>query len=404
MNKYLYFYIVVFAYLFSSCAHDIAMQGDPIYIDSISVRNKISDISSGKEMLFIPTYYPSEADAPESYSWLSSNNSIATINRDGLLTAINEGKVTITLSAVVPRKKGTVELFNTMEISVLPIAIEGILLNTSNLQMVSESNFTLTVSFIPANAKPGEIEWSSDNEWVATVSGNGVVSAKSVGNAVITARLKANPAIEAKCSVMVNPIGLTDFRFVPNLVDSLEIGFTKTTQLVILPENADQRFSYVLSDYTTASVDVNNFNGLFTIRGSSIDPSLWGTGPKSMTITATSADGTRQAVCTVKVYSVPDLAKVTVKMEDKDRKTFITPTFHNNGSASILIKRFRLMNRSDIYESIILNEIVEPHKGYTLNQSIEFKDIQYSDFRAEFTIEFQGKEYRIASPYPDWGK
>jgi len=63
----------------------------------------------------------------------------------------------------------------------------------------------LTASVLPAEAPQG-ITWSSSNTNVATVTSGGLVYAKSVGNAVITARSTADTSKYATCSVTVEEL------------------------------------------------------------------------------------------------------------------------------------------------------------------------------------------------------
>lgn len=56
---------------------------------------------------------------------------------------------------------------------------------------------------VPANAANKVLKWYSSNTAVAEVSDNGVVSAKSVGSAEITARATDESGVSASCYVYV---------------------------------------------------------------------------------------------------------------------------------------------------------------------------------------------------------
>ena len=68
--------------------------------------------------------------------------------------------------------------------------------------------FNLTVNFFPVNAGNKELEWTSDDESVATVDSEGKVTAHSEGTATIKATAKSNTTIYAECFVTVT---LDDF-------------------------------------------------------------------------------------------------------------------------------------------------------------------------------------------------
>ena len=388
-NKF--FIYIAFLFTISSCAIEISIPGDPVYVDSIAITNKINEIIVGNQYQFEPAYYPQEAEGFEMFTWQSSNISIATIDQNGLLTANNEGYVSIKLITVMPIRKGTVELEDMVSITVLPVEIESLQLNEDNLEIETGSTFALSVSIIPANAKSGEIEWSSNNEPVATVS-NGVVTARNVGEAVITARVKGTD-IKAECKVTVTPIEVKSIEFETKNY-KLEVGEFAITKLIFVPANAaNKNVIYSSSDDAIASVDAGG-----VIEAVSTGPAGPGTGPGTATITATSVVGGHQAICNVVVYSVPDTVTVSVIIKevdlDKERITII-PTLHNNSSKPIGINNFRLMNRNDIYRIISIGTTLDALHSYTVNEDVVFNMILLEDEpRAEFSIEFDGQEYK----------
>ena len=76
----------------------------------------------------------------------------------------------------------------------------GVTLNntTANLEVGGTSQLVATIQ---PNGASGSVTWSSNNTSVATVSNTGLVTAKAVGNAVITARV--SESISATCTVTV---------------------------------------------------------------------------------------------------------------------------------------------------------------------------------------------------------
>ncbi|OHX67171.1 Ig-like domain-containing protein [Flammeovirga pacifica] len=66
-----------------------------------------------------------------------------------------------------------------------PIAVTGVTLNSSSIDLTVGGNATLVESVSPSNADDKSVTWSSSNDAVATVS-NGVVTAVSEGSATIT--------------------------------------------------------------------------------------------------------------------------------------------------------------------------------------------------------------------------
>lgn len=87
-------------------------------------------------------------------------------------------------------------------VSVDPIAVTGISLNKTSIQLVVGATETLSAKVTPDNATSPSISWDSSDKEVATVD-NGVVTAVSAGKATITA---ASSSFTAECVVEVKTI------------------------------------------------------------------------------------------------------------------------------------------------------------------------------------------------------
>lgn len=87
-------------------------------------------------------------------------------------------------------------------VSVDPIAVTGISLNKTSLQLFVGNSETLSATITPDNATSPSISWDSSDKEVATVD-NGVVTAVSAGKATITA---ASSSFTAECVVEVKTI------------------------------------------------------------------------------------------------------------------------------------------------------------------------------------------------------
>lgn len=75
-------------------------------------------------------------------------------------------------------------------------------LNMSQCELPVGQTVTLKATITPSTVKD-EIVWSSSNESVAKVDDKGIVQAVEVGNATITAKLKGNSSVSAKCAITV---------------------------------------------------------------------------------------------------------------------------------------------------------------------------------------------------------
>ena len=83
------------------------------------------------------------------------------------------------------------------------ISVTGVSLDESSITLDVDKSQTLTATVTPENATNKKVRWSSDNEAVATVSEDGVVTAVAGGTAVITATTH-DGLFTATCTVTVN--------------------------------------------------------------------------------------------------------------------------------------------------------------------------------------------------------
>ena len=83
------------------------------------------------------------------------------------------------------------------------VPVTGVSLDESSITLDVGGNQTLTATVTPEDATNKKVRWSSDNEAVATVSEDGVVTAVAGGTAVITATTH-DGFFTASCTVTVN--------------------------------------------------------------------------------------------------------------------------------------------------------------------------------------------------------
>jgi len=118
--------------------------------------------------------------------WSSSNEAVATVDEEGVVTAVAEGSATIT--ATSGEASGSAEITVSLEdppagpsVTVIPetLVLASIGATQSLSTIVHDEDGNVVTE--------AEIEWSSSNEAVATVDGDGVVTAVAEGSATITA-------------------------------------------------------------------------------------------------------------------------------------------------------------------------------------------------------------------------
>ena len=125
-------------------------------------------------------------------TWSSEDSDIASVDKDGEVTAKGEGKTTITVTTADGQKTATCEVTVIEEQDPDPepdpeeIAVEGISLNIQNITLKIGETTTLEASITPDNATNKNVIWSSEDIDIASVDEDGKVTAKEVGKTTIT--------------------------------------------------------------------------------------------------------------------------------------------------------------------------------------------------------------------------
>lgn len=130
-----------------------------------------------------------------SLTWSSSDEGIATVDKDGVVKAHQEGSVRITATA-----EGNIS--GSCLVTVRPIPVERVTLDQTELQLYEGESKTLTAEVSPSKATHPELTWTSSNENAATVSDDGIVTGVRAGKTTITATADG---VSAVCAVQVVP-------------------------------------------------------------------------------------------------------------------------------------------------------------------------------------------------------
>lgn len=174
----------------------MALSGGGSTVGEITLDQTTAELAPGDTLQLAATV--KDANGAEltdaEIEWTSSNRNAATV-KDGLVTAVAEGKSKITAKV----KKLTAVC--TVTVTEDAIEITGISLNQNVAQMQIGDTLTLTATLAPADAPEDGVSWTSSDPGIATVK-KGVVTAVDAGTATITVRTGDKTAT---CTVTVQP-------------------------------------------------------------------------------------------------------------------------------------------------------------------------------------------------------
>ena len=172
--------------------------------------------------------------------WTSSNDAVATV-KDGVVTAVKEGKATITAACGNAKAECVVTVLP-------PIPATGVTLDKTALKLYEGDAAKLTATVEPENTTDKTIVWTSSDKTIATVK-DGTVTAVKAGTATITA---ACGEAKATCAVTVKaPVA-------PAQKDGVyQIG--TADELVWFAKQVNGG-STAISGVLTAEIDLNGFD------------------------------------------------------------------------------------------------------------------------------------------------
>jgi len=334
-------------YLSANAANDLFEGSFPISINLVANTVKLTSLAFdesdksvylgetldlGKQVIFNP------ADAADkSLVWTSSNQYRATVDENGVVTPLISGDVTITATSVrVP------DVSASCVVTIKVPAATSVELDQPALTLNIGGKATLTASVLPAQAAQ-DVTWSSSNTEVATVSSKGVVTAKALGDAIITATVKSNTELTATCMLSVVATTVESITFAEPVMTVTEGGAGQLNP-IITPASAaeDNEIIYKSSNEAIATVDANGL--------------VKGVAEGQTTITVSIAG--KSATITVNVIAPQMFAKVQDPAELKDKDTIILAVTGVYGDTQYTVVAGPRNNKvlTPLKENVIVND------------------------------------------------
>ena len=162
------------------------------------ITNPISDITLGDFYTLQYDILPMEL-VTDRVRWITGNPEIMMVNTiSGSLNPLKSGVVTLTL-----RSSADINIKVTITITVT--TTPGIELQTSHEtnDLIVGDTFTLSASPFPFDISHAEVEYSSSNPSIATISASGLVTTLAVGDVTFTATLVDDPSVKTDYTISV---------------------------------------------------------------------------------------------------------------------------------------------------------------------------------------------------------
>ena len=243
---------------------EIKVKNSVISVTSVTLNKTTAELEVGKTLTLTATVAPSNA-TNKALTWSSSNTSVATVDGNGKVTAVAAGNATITAKAKDGSNKSAT---CAITVKAATVIVTSVTLNKTTAELEVGKTLTLTATVAPSNATNKTLEWSSSNKSIATVDGNGKVTAVAAGKATITAKSKDGSNKSATCVVTVTDSSKpTDISKYTNIIypEAATASPDSETDLIVKMKNATNnsimgfQFDLVLPTGVTVPKDEDGF-------------------------------------------------------------------------------------------------------------------------------------------------
>ena len=178
---------------------DVTVIATPILVTGVFLNYDSTQLTVGYDLQLVATILPVNATNKD-VTWESSNESLATVSADGLVTAVAIGNVVVTVTT----EDGGFE--DTCAIQVLAYhPVTDVTLDKHTLDLEIGEGEDLDALFTPSYATNRNVTWESDDESVATVSATGWVEGVGAGTAQITVTTEEGGFTDT-CDVTVSAV------------------------------------------------------------------------------------------------------------------------------------------------------------------------------------------------------
>ena len=239
------------------------------------------------------------------WNWETGDDSIATVDENGVLTGVKGGNTIVTVTSADGKFAASCPV-------TVSQPLQGIALTNLDLVINRTDNAAIEYTLTPADTTETDITFAVDDPSVAKLNGNKVVA---VGNGTTTLTATCGK-VKATTKITVETAP-TEIQF-DSTKGTLTVGNTHTIKATLLPETTtDTELVWSVCNESIATVDAH---GTVTAQG-----------PGSCVITAATPDGTLKATYELTVQqakqNTPAAAATTPSYTAPSAPSASTPTY-----------------------------------------------------------------------------
>ena len=209
----------------------------PIDVNELDLEVKNKDLEIGEKTKINPLIYPSNATY-QGCTFVSNDESVATVDTSGNVTAVGEGETDIVVTC---EKYPTLRM--AFHVKCNAIKAEKLYYRLTDLQMKQGENYFFVPTVFPTNVSEKGLTYSNDNPDVVSVSESGEIYAVAPGTATVTATSKSNTELSTSLVVTVKgsdeknktTLSYTYKDFAYNNLANVDNANYKSTHTLIIP-------------------------------------------------------------------------------------------------------------------------------------------------------------------------
>lgn len=354
---------------------------NPVKVEEIRLNTQSLKITIGSNAQLTATVLPDNA-TNKSLLWSSEDEDIATVSQNGVVEGVGVGKTKITATS------GDVAV--SCEVIIESIKVTGISLSNTNVSIEVNDIVELEAIILPENATNKTVLWSSQDNSIAKIDQNGVITGIKAGNTTVTASTE-DGNFSASCEIEVKNISIKEIS-----LNNYNITLLPTEKESIIayvyPENAYNK-NLIWSSSNPYVANISKEGIVEALRlGSS-------------TIIVKSEDGDVSTSCNVRVVEITEFISLSFYTQSiVNINGYITAQLYsviqNDSQHSIELTSLKIY---DGYTNRLIGTSNDPSLLGNLNPysntnlGMRFNSVYYPIF--EWTFKWNGQEYVISHQY-----
>lgn len=251
----------------------VTVTAKTIEVNDVGLDESEMEMVAGDSYQFTVTLKPDNA-SDKTLSWSSSDENVATVDNSGKVTAVSEGKVTITVKTSNPAQSASCDI--TVKAASIPVT--GVNIDSWIINIGVNETAAIAYTIQPENATNKEVTFSSDNTDVVAVDSEGTLVGISSGSAKVTVTT-VDGGFSSVCTVnvvgSVGTIEVDGFFYKDYGTASLELipdpsGAKKYSGDITIPG----KVTYEGIEFTVESIGARMFIGNDELKSVTIEPGV----------------------------------------------------------------------------------------------------------------------------------